>query len=166
MRSYAGIGSRKITEEERQLIVKIAGILSKKFILYSGNADGSDIAFQEGSKENCVVFLPWNGFNSKNYDPKKSLAYFVVNDYNSVNKYHPAPHNLSMAGRKLMGRNWFQVNGYEEFPKVSFVLFCADEVDGKVLGGTGQAVRIAQDLNIPCVNIRDKNWKTNLVNVL
>ena len=39
MISYAGIGSRQITDKERKTIIKIANRLSKKFVLYSGNAE-------------------------------------------------------------------------------------------------------------------------------
>ena len=44
--TYAGIGSRSITEKETETILKVADSLSKKFILFSGNSEGSDIAFE------------------------------------------------------------------------------------------------------------------------
>ena len=45
--SYAGIGSRDITNTEAVRIKTVAKQMARQnFILYSGNADGADIAFQ------------------------------------------------------------------------------------------------------------------------
>ena len=67
MISYAGIGSRHITTKEKHIITKIADKLSNSFILYSGNAEGSDITFQEGSQGQCVIMLPWKSFNENQF---------------------------------------------------------------------------------------------------
>lgn len=174
MKSYAGIGSRTISDEEFEIIKNISKDLSDKgFICYSGNADGSDIAFQLGSKGNCVIFLPWDGFNFNHFNPNNLPCknHFIVGSnkegQDSISKYHPNPNALSVGARKLMARNYYQVRGYKEHPKVDFVLCCADEdKNGNVLGGTGQAVRIAKSLNIPVVNIRGENWKIELINIL
>ena len=84
MRSYAGIGSRNISDSEINIITKISNFLSKKFICYSGNADGSDITFQKGSNGNYISFLPWYEFNFSNFDPfdvsTHSINAFVVGD--------------------------------------------------------------------------------------
>lgn len=166
MLAYAGIGSRNITLAERQIIKRIAKQLSTKFILYSGNAEGSDISFQEGSNGNCVVMLPYKGFNIKCFDYiKKSKEYFVLKTdeaIESVKKFHPNPSSLNSWGFDLMVRNYFQINGYEEYEQVSFVVCCAKTKNGKVMGGTGQAVRIALSRNIPVINIREEGWKEKL----
>jgi hypothetical protein len=165
MLSYAGIGSRDITEKETELIMKVADKLSKNFVCYSGNAEGADIAFQHGSNRNCVIFLPWRGFNSDKYDFHNALAVFDVGKsaagMESVAKYHPNP-NLKYGAKMLMARNYHQVMGYEKYPPASFIVCCADEIDGEVQGGTGQACRIAQDLVIPRINIRVKGWNEKL----
>jgi hypothetical protein len=66
---------------------------------------------------------------------------------------------LSNGGKRLMSRNYHQIHGYGEYPMVSFVVYCADDMgDGRVAGGTGQAVGIAKGLGIPTVNIRWSGW--------
>ena len=166
MHAYAGIGSRDITPSERNQICRIANyLMSKGYFLYSGGADGSDYAFEEACKGYGLKFLPWPGFNVK---PDSKIYQTVVHSLDSmesVMKYHPAPHMLSEAARKLMSRNYYQIHGVGDFPRVDFVVCCADPIrnsNGEVKGGTGQAVRIALDLKIPVFNIREKNsrWES------
>lgn len=169
--SYAGIGSRSITEQEKLIIQKTASELSKKdILLYSGNAPGSDINFQIGSNCKCVLYLPWKNFNTAEYDVNKCINHFIVGDtkdgIESVLKFHPNPKSLSKGAKALMSRNFHQIVGYATFPQVSFVLCCANYkcVEDKIQvdGGTGQAVRIANSLNIPVFNIRKPNWLNDL----
>jgi hypothetical protein len=167
VKSYAGIGSRSISKEEYKTILSISSYLKEDYIVYSGNAEGSDISFQEGSQGKCVLYLPWKNFNTENYNINKSLDSFIVGETKegiaSLEKYHPNPLYLKRGARLLMSRNYHQIFGYEKYPKVSFVLCCADEDKyGNVKGGTGQAVRIAKDNNVPVFNIRNKNWKKEL----
>lgn len=169
MKAYAGIGSRNITDKEKRIIRKIAKELSKKYILYSGNADGADISFQEGSEGNCVVFLPWSGFNADKYNDENAI--FIVpeetrENINSVLYYHPAPNSLKRGGLAMMRRNYHQVAGYDKFPEVDFVVCCADFDSNGVKGGTGQACRIAYNCDIPVINIREEGWKEKLMKVL
>lgn len=160
MLCYAGIGNRTITKIESELIIEIAKELaSKEAIVYSGNAKGSDIAFQTGSNGKCVLMLPWKNFNAKEYDVSKSLAFFDVGSTeegnDSVDKFHPSPQRLSRDSKRLIARNYHQVSGYANYPEVAFVACCADETaDGEVLGGTGQACRIAKHNGIPVFNLR------------
>ena len=166
MRYYAGIGSRTITDQEKNIIKTIAKRLADNgFVVYSGNAEGSDISFQEGSELKCVLLLPWKGFNKKCYDVTKSLAQFPVGDspegQASIKDYHPLPGSLSHGGRLMMARNWHQIMGFDIYPQVEFVICCANRVDGKILGGTGQACRIAEAFGLPVFNIRDENWMEN-----
>jgi len=172
MIAYAGIGSRKISSEEEQLIIKIATKLSTAgIVVYSGNAEGSDISFQKGSGGKCVLLLPWKMFNTKRYDVAQSIANIDVGETSegklSISKYHPNPSALSFGGRCMMARNWHQIMGYEEYPKVSFVVCCAGrDYDGNIVGGTGQACRIAEEHGIPIFNIRDKDWRGLFVKFL
>lgn len=173
MISYAGIGSRDISSDEECLIMKIANKLSSLgIIVYSGNAEGSDIAFQSGSNGNCVIMLPWLNFNKNEYDVKKSLAYFDLGDTKEGNfnaeKHHPNFKNLSQGAKRMMSRNYHQVIGYDIYPKVSFIVCCADEDEYGVKGGTGQACRIAKYNKIPIFNIRNgwDNQKEEFSNLI
>jgi hypothetical protein len=172
MIAYAGIGSRTITTEERTTILVLAAQLSKRgCIVYSGNADGADIAFQTGSGGNCVIMLPYLNFNVKQYDLSRSLAYYNLGRSKtgqaSIDDFHPAPRSLTQGGRCMMARNFHQVMGVTAedagmgtsftstgkvrdytgpsilWPRVSFVVCCSDENEQGVIGGTGQACRIA-----------------------
>jgi hypothetical protein len=172
MISYAGIGSRRITEQEEQLIIKISGKLADSgMVVYSGNADGADISFQKGSGGKCVLMLPWTKFNTKKYDVMNSLARFSLgkspDGLVAIDKYHPSPASLTFGGRSMMARNFHQIMGYDVYPKVSFVVCCSDRDENKnVIGGTGQACRIAIDNGIPVFNIRDENWNVPFVTFL
>jgi hypothetical protein len=171
MLAYAGIGSRTISEEEKISISKISEKLHKKFILYSGNCEGADVEFQKSSNKNCVLFLPWKSFNIEQYPLYDCLHWYDMGhseDGNkSIEKYHPNPKALTKGGRLLMSRNYHQIYGYDKYPIVSFVVFCADEDrNGNVSGGTSFAVKIARDLSIPTCNIRQKGWQNKLSDIV
>jgi hypothetical protein len=70
-------------------------------------------------------------------------------------KYHPAWNNLSHAAKKLMTRNTFQILGYDLNTPVSVVVCWT--LGGRIQGGTGQALRIAKDMNIPIFNLYNKD---------
>ncbi len=169
---YAGIGSRTISDLERALIFEIAKSLAAEgWICYSGNAAGADVAFQVGSADRCVVFLPWLGYNISVYNaPIRSRAFFACGQsgtgLRAIGRYHPNPAALSVGGKMMMARNYHQVMGIEDWPKVKFVLCCANPTEDGVEGGTGQAVRIALGNNIPVINIRDPEWRKILDGVL
>ena len=155
---YAGIGSRDITEKEAALIRAISSKLSEKYIVYSGNAGGSDITFQEGSNGKCVIYLPWSGFNREEYDPSKSIAHFDVGNTDIgreyAAKYHPCYGQLKEGAKRLMCRNTHQVLGFKDYPRAEFIVFCAKETAEGVQGGTAQAIRIARDIGLLTFNIR------------
>lgn len=149
MKYYAGIGSRYTPVEIQEKMTLIAERLSRhSYCLRSGGAPGADIAFQKGSTHK-QIFLPWAGFNGN------KGADFIVPKVNVefVRKYHPKPNSLSEAGLKLMSRNSYQVLGLELNDPVEFVI-CWTK-DGKASGGTGQALRIAKDYNIPIFNLKN-----------
>lgn len=171
MISYAGIGSRQITDIETSTIMEIAKRLSKNFIVYSGHANGSDLSFEYGSNGKCVLFLPWNGFNNK-YELKCIKSFNMGNSIKgleSIEKFHPNVKALNRinCGRKFMARNYHQIMGTGEYPTVSFVICCANRSEcGKILGGTAFACSIASSLNIPIINIRDPFYDIELEEII
>ena len=126
---------------------------SEGFILHSGGADGADRFFEEGVDEFVMkkIFLPWKGFNgneSKYYEiPKKA--------YEVAENYHPRYNHLSRPVQSLMARNSQQVLGEKLDADVSFIV-CWTE-DGAASGGTGQALRIALDRDIPIFNLYEED---------
>lgn len=170
MKSYAGIGSRDISEKEKLRIESISKLFSSKgYILYSGNADGTDLVFQKNCKGKCVIMLPWRSFNIEKYDyTKKAKDYLIIKEmeykksikaFRSVDEFHPNPKALKTPGKLLMARNYYQIHGFGEYPRVELVICCADPSQKNIVkGGTGQAVRIAMSLNIPIINLREDGW--------
>lgn len=155
--AYAGIGSRMIPDDIRKLMGRIASFLEKKgFILRSGNADGSDDAFARGVVEKAEIFLPWEGFNQKYIDERPKHKYIVVGEddedaYASIEKFHPNK-LLSGTAKKFMARNYRQVFGPKNQNSMSLFVICWT-LNGEVMGGTGQAMRIADYYKIPIINL-------------
>ena len=140
---YAGIGSRETPKEFLDLFTNVAKYLSTKdCVLRSGGASGSDKAFELGATHK-EIFLPWKGFEGSNSN-------LVVQDgkaFDIASKYHPRWNYLSQGAKKLHARNSCQVLGRDLESPSDFII-CWTK-GGKGNGGTGQALRIAKDYNIP-----------------
>lgn len=154
MKYFAGIGSRETPIEFQEDIDAINYFLSKNgYVLRSGGADGSDKMFETSWKSELKeIYLPWRMFNDN-----PSELYNITSDALILaEKYHPAWNKLTLPARKLMARNGYQVLG-EDLETPSDFIVCWTS-DGKASGGTGQAIRIANDRNIPVFNLfnRDK----------
>ena len=156
-RFYAGIGSRKTPSETDQEIERIVDLCSLAgYTLRSGGADGADKMFESHS-EVKEIYLPWRGFNDNQSDLwLENMDLEIVKEASEIaNRYHPSWGRLSPAAKKLMTRNVFQVLGKNLKSPVDFIV-CWTE-DGKISGGTGQAMRIAKSLGIPIFNLYYKD---------
>lgn len=147
---YTGIGSRDIPKEIETLFTKIAMSLAKRdYTLRSGGADGSDLAFERGCDKlngKKEIYIPWKGFNGG-----KSELYDITDEmYKMAEKYHPYWHNLKDGAKKLHARNCCQILGKDLNTPTGFVI-CYTK-DGKLQGGTAQALRIAMDYDIKIFN--------------
>ena len=145
---YAGIGSRETPKEFLDLFTKIASWLSKNgYVLRSGGADGADLAFEKGVTNNLKeIYLPWKYFNNSNSD-------LVVHDeeaFQLAEKFHPYWQILKQGAKKLHARNTHQVLGRDLLTPSDFII-CWTK-NGKELGGTAEAIRIAKAYNIPIFN--------------
>lgn len=152
--TYTGIGSRNLSKDQYKFCKNIAKEMAiHGWILRSGGAPGADSAFEEGCNEvdgEKEIFLPWHGFNnnrSKYFSP-------TLEAYDMARKFHPNYSSLSSGTIKLMARNSHQIFGKNMNESVNIVLYSALETQcGIVLGGTGQAVRIAKYYKIPVINL-------------
>jgi hypothetical protein len=161
MKAFAGIGSRQTPDKLKPYIFEICKVLvSKGYTLRSGGADGADSFFEEGYDlvgGNKEIFLPWKGFNAN----KSPLYEIPLWAYSVAAKYHPHWHNLKKGPMKLHARNAQQVLGKDLNDPVEFVICWTP--DGcnhgsgrtNATGGTGQAISIASDYNIPVYNIQN-----------
>lgn len=147
---YAGIGSREAPPEALARCRELAGLLERLgFMLRSGAAPGCDAAFEAGllSPERAEIFLPWSGFMghaSRFRSPTpQAIALAQVT--------HPAWRHLDAHGRSLQARNSHQVLGADLRSPVRFI---ACWTPGAMqVGGTAQAMRIADSRGIPIFNL-------------
>jgi len=155
---YAGIGSRKTPEDVcRKMLAAGRAMAGLGFILRSGGAGGADESFESGvnlySQQHDVplstlqeIYLPWKGFRKN-----QSHLYGSHKEARLMAKeYHPNWSIVSCAGRDFHARNCYQILGRDLQTPSAFVLCWTP--GGRITGGTGQALRLAQDHNIPILN--------------
>ena len=155
-RYYTGIGSRETPYEVCQLMTAIGKSLAKKqLILRTGGADGADNSFLRGSKlvkkSRCQLFLPWDGFNGHHHPFECKQNNPCAEAVQIAIDYHPNWMDLSQPAKKLMARNSYQILGDDLFTPSKFVICYTPNGSGK--GGTGQALRIANDHDIPILDL-------------
>ena len=147
MKYYAGIGSRETPNEFLMLFTSVAMTLAQQgYTLRSGHAQGADSAFERGcniAAGKKEIYLPWYNFEASNSD----LVVKNKEAFEIAEKYHPYWFNLSEGAKKLQARNSHQVLGKDLKTPSDFVLCWTKNGSGS--GGTGQAIRIAKDYNIP-----------------
>lgn len=175
---YAGIGSRQTPDNILEVMTSVASALEKLgFILRSGGAGGADLAFELGVQDvaNKEIYLPWPGFNSEERFKllgNRALHGKIHNIHPAVQKqaqqmaakYHPAWHRCSQGAKKLHARNCHQALGRDLKTPSAFCV-CWTK-NGQASGGTGQALRIFKDRNIPIYNLYWDEDKQNLKNII
>lgn len=159
-KTYAGIGARNTPEDFKSLLFYAAKTLAKKgYTLRSGGADGADLAFEAGANAASgrkEIYLPWKGFNNSD----STLIVKEGKAYDIAEKFHPYWHNLKPAARKLQARNSHQVLGLDLQKPSDFVLCYTP--GGKRTGGTGQALRLAEEKNIPIFDFGCYNYNESI----
>ena len=144
---YTGIGSRETPADFLKLFRDVASHLGRLgYTLRSGGAQGADQAFEQGCDKVGGfkrIYLPWPKFENST-----STLFCITNEaFEFASKYHPGWSRLSQGAQKLHARNVYQVLGYNLDQKTKFII-CYTK-GGTGAGGTGQALRIAKDRNIP-----------------
>lgn len=152
---YAGIGARETPPEILKAMRSIGKYLAiSGAMLRSGGARGADSAFEEGAdiaKGFKQIYLPYQRFNNNESD-----FYTVTKEARLLaKKYHPAWEHLGSRGRDFMGRNAYQVLGLTLDRPADFIVCYTFR--GHITGGTGQALRMAEDYKIPVCNLGNKN---------
>jgi hypothetical protein len=169
--TYAGIGSRDAPPTELARMEAVGAILQRQgWTLRSGGAEGADSAFERGADRAAredgttarkEIYIPWNGFQKRSdQEPGVILASALPRAREAMEmakRYHPAWERLSQGARLLQSRNGHQILG-RDLDDHSDVVICWTE-GGAIKGGTGQALRIAQDLGIPVLNLGDPRWR-------
>lgn len=151
---WAGIGSRETPEFFKPLMAEIASILeSYGCILRSGGAKGADTFFEDGIKNpyNKEIFRP-------DYYLKNNVKHYYTNDDLKlgdmmVKEYHPSKGKMkNKFAYKLLSRNTYQLFGAGIGAINSKFVICWTQ-NGEPVGGTSQAIRMANAYNIPVYNL-------------
>ena len=150
---YAGIGARKTPEPVLAVMRRMAWYLAEKgWHLNTGGADGADRAFVEGSPVARTVFLPCPGYNGWRGPGTVSFgdeALAKLQPFAAA--HHDAWERCSPAVRKLHARNVAVIGGAGVTVPVSAVVCWT--MRGRVTGGTGLAIRLAESAGIPVFNL-------------
>lgn len=147
---FAGIGSRYTPTNVQNQMREISQFLTARdWTLTSGGAPGADDAFESTAKKKRI-FLPWDGFNGRVADGKD----YIVPEFDYAFArlyYNKSWKSLSEKGKKLMARNSCQVL-LDRLDRPVDAVFCWT-LDGREIGGTSQAMRIARAYTIPIINL-------------
>ena len=153
--TYAGVGARKTPPAFLDVMRRIAAYLAGRgWHLHTGGANGADQAFAEGSPVLRTVFLPWPGYNG--WHGPQCVAYTEASlDFLSsiAARHHPAWERCNQRVRKLHARNVAVVFGARASGITpTRAVVCWTE-GGRVEGGTGVAIRLAESARIPVFNL-------------
>ena len=151
---YAGIGARATPAAMLADMTVMAGWLARTgWHLSSGGADGADMAFAAGAPvEQRTIWLPWRGYNGhRGADCRVLSAAALAACIEIAAALHPAWEQCSPAVRKLHARNAAVLLGEALDRPVDAVV--AWTVQGRVEGGTGMGIRIAESRGIPVLNL-------------
>jgi len=142
--SYAGIGSRQTPRSILGVMRMIAKRLDTLgWELRSGGAKGADQAFESGSTNKDIM---------QQRDATLESIF-------EAKKYHPAWSMCSPYVQGLHARNTQIVLGRDLHTPVNMVICWTP--NGVAEGGTGQAIRVANENYIPVFNLR-KHLQANL----
>ena len=150
---YAGIGARATPAGVLSDMTVMAGWLARTgWHLSSGGADGADSAFAAGAPVGQrTMWLPWRGYNRHRGPDCRVLSAAELSACMEIAApLHPAWERCSLAVRKLHARNAAVLGLTLDRPVDAVVAFTAE---GRVEGGTGMAIRIAEDSGIPVFNL-------------
>ena len=151
---YAGIGARATPADVLRDMTVMAGWLARTgWTLSTGGADGADNAFAAGAPAGQrTIWLPWRGYNGhRGPDCRVLSAAAMAACIEIAAPLHPAWERCSPAVRKLHARNAaVLLGGTLDRPVDAVVCFT---VEGRVTGGTGMAIRIAEANGIPVLNL-------------
>lgn len=158
----AGIGSRGTPAPVLDAMEEIGAWCRKHGIwVRSGHAAGADYAFERGARDAVLVYLPFPTFNQEQpvlgwarvVSPAEFPALAAV-----AEMHHPTWHRLGWRSRAFHTRNVAQVCGLPGEPRSSLVI-CWTQ-DGAAVGGTGQALRVADAFAVPVLNMFFEEYST------
>lgn len=159
----ACIGSRAITKHSERCYLESIGahLAESGHTVCTGNAPGADQLFALGAgfahPEQVELYLPWSSFEQKAILPGNRV--FHVADASSLHwqlaeRAHPAWSSLGQA-RNLILRNAMIIRRFDR--PVDFV-YAWPNLSERDWGGTGHAIRVAQELGVPVFVLNQQRW--------
>jgi hypothetical protein len=154
----ACIGSRVITDEQRQLFFDVGAYIAKQgWLVSSGNADGADAAFAAGANsvkpESVIVYLPWKKYNPHNLHPQNQVLADPKKEWMDLAApFHHCWDQLSYGAKKMMARNYGIV--YRADKTLALLNYSRPGY-----GGTGHGWAVSGHLGIPRLDMNDKKWE-------
>ena len=151
--TYAGIGARATPPQVLADMKLMAEWLARQgWHLASGGADGADSAFAAGAPVGLrTLWLPWQGYNGHRCPDCQVLSGPALAACMEIAaRLHPAWSRCSPAVRKLHARNAAILGAATDHPVDACVAWSPG---GRVEGGTGMGLRIAEHLGIPVLNL-------------
>ena len=145
-RFYTGVGSRETPAEILQLMTSIALKLDRDgWTLRTGDADGADAAFRDGAYYKEVYSA------NDMYNVSKEVYAKARTDFLEL---HPKPAACKTQFiQHLHMRNGLELLG-ETYDKPSKFVLCWTP-NARVIGGTGQTIRLANKYKITVCNLAD-----------
>jgi hypothetical protein len=160
---YAGIGSRETPLDICYLMQHITNQLKQEdYWLRSGGAKRADEYCAKGAEEKAQIFIPGDWFKLAYIHPDCEIYSGICAEaYKIAKAFHPNFDGIpTLFQKQLIARNSYQVLGEDLKSPVDFIL-CWTE-NGKLVGGTAQALRIAQSYGIKILNLGKEQTKIEL----
>lgn len=173
---YTLIGSRATPEDILTLMQRASSKLnSEGWRVRSGGADGADSCAEQQDNYlnwNMQIYLPWEGFNGRSSSNRGYINSTKCSTYSEAasiaKEVHPNWKACSRGAQALHTRNVYQILGYNLDTPSKFVVCWAEPTSDmvNVKGGTGTAVRLALQNNIPVINLWYENDRKRVLKYL
>lgn len=155
---YAGVGSRTTPEPILKEMERLASVAATNgWWLRTGNAKGADQAFAKGANavdpSKVILYLPWPSYEKQAIVEGNRIAKAgsLAKAHEIVWKLHPLGKKLEKGPLTLHARNVFILLGKDLDKPVAHVICWTPK--GLPFGGTGMAIRIAEEYKIPVINL-------------
>ena len=176
---FTGIGSRETPKWAGELLSKFTNYMtSRGYVLRSGGAPGADTYCESGVTNTLIkdsndfkeIYIPWKGFNGSDsnlYTLEDSEEVIAIAENN-----HPAYKYLKPQVKKLMNRNVYQVLGKDLNTPSEFVICYTNDgckshtTRTNKTGGTGLAISVASNNNVPIINLGNTDDLNRILNIL
>lgn len=161
MKVYAGIGSRKLNQNELSLCYHIGKYMARLgWTIRTGAAVGADQAFADGALSiggKAILCLPWPTYEEQwvSWALSQGAQIRVLKD-SDLRAWAWAEKFTKPGVRRLMARNWLIVAG------VKFTVAWPKKNEMGYLGGTGHGMNIAKEKGQEVKDLSNPETRTTI----